>query len=69
MRLVAGALLLVASLPVGGYGLLYLGAISTSDSSPGSLAMVGGLLLLAAIGLIGMAVWLIRSDLSSRSAR
>lgn len=60
MRRAAGIVLFLASFPVGGYGLLYLAAISTSDSSPTSLAAVGGLLLAIAAALIAAAVALLR---------
>ena len=50
VRGAVGVTLLLLSLPVGGYGLLYLGAIWTSDTSTGSLVMVGSLLLEIAAG-------------------
>jgi hypothetical protein len=52
VRGAVGVTLLLLSLPVGGYGLLYLGAIGTSDTSTGSLIMVGSLLLAIAAALI-----------------
>jgi hypothetical protein len=55
-----GVTLLFLSLPVGGYGLLYLGAIWTSDTSTGSLIMVGSLLLAIAAALIAAGVVLLR---------
>jgi hypothetical protein len=62
VRRAVGVLLLLASLPVGGYGLLYVGAVWTSDSSTTSLLMVGGLLLAAAATLIATGVVLLRSS-------
>ena len=60
MRGAIGVTLLFLSLPLGGYGLLYLGAIWTSDSSTVSLIMVGGLLLAIAAALIAAGVVLLR---------
>lgn len=60
VRGVIGVTLLLLSLPVGGYGLLYLGAIWTSDTSTGSLIMVGSLLLALAAALIAASVVLLR---------
>jgi hypothetical protein len=63
LQVVRGALgvtLLFLSLPMGGYGLLYLGAIWTSDTSTGSLIMVGSLLLAIAAALIAAGVVLLR---------
>ena len=54
-----GVTLLFLSLPVGGYGLLYLGGIWTSDNSTVSLIMVGGLLLAIAAALIAAGVVLL----------
>jgi hypothetical protein len=60
VRGAVGVTLLLLSLPVGGYGLLYLGAIWTSDSSTGSLIMVGTLLLAIAAALIAAGIVLLR---------
>jgi hypothetical protein len=60
VRSAIGVALLLVSLPVGGYGLLYLGAIWTSDSSTGSLITVGGLLLAIGAALIAAGVVLLR---------
>ena len=60
VRGAVGVTFLILSLPVGGYGLLYLGAIWTSDSSTGSLIMVGSLLLAIAAALIAVGVVLLR---------
>jgi len=60
VRGVIGVTLLLLSLPVGGYGLLYLGAIWKSDTSTGSLIMVGSLLLALAAALIAASVVLLR---------
>jgi len=68
LRLAAASLLFIASLGVGGYGVLYLAAISTSDSSTGSLAEVGILLIVAAAALIAFGVWLLRGVGRSRSS-
>ena len=60
MRVAAGIVLFLAALPVGGYGLLYLAAISTSDTSTGTLIQIGGGLLAIAAALIAASVWLLR---------
>ncbi len=60
MRVAAAIVLLLLSLPVGGYGLLYIGAIWTSDSDTFSLIAVGGLLLAVAASLLLAAVSLLR---------
>jgi len=60
LRSVIGVALLLLSLPVGAYGLIYLGAIRTSDSSTVSLIMVGGLLLVAGAALAAAGVVLLR---------
>jgi hypothetical protein len=60
VRGAVGVTLLLLSLPVGGYGLLYLGAIWTSDTSTGSLNMVGSVLLAIAAALIAAGVVLLR---------
>ena len=60
VRSAIGVTLLLLSLPVGGYGLLYLGAIWTSDTSTGSLIEIGGLLLGIAAALIVAGVVLLR---------
>ena len=60
VRGAVGVTLLLLSIPVGGYGLLYLGAIWTSDSSTASLIMVGSVLLAIAAGLIAAGVVLLR---------
>jgi hypothetical protein len=52
LRCAVGVTVVFLSLPVGGHGLLYLGAIWTSDTGNGSLIMVGGLLLAIAAALI-----------------
>jgi hypothetical protein len=62
VRRAIGVLLLLVSLPVGGYGLLYIGAIWTSDSSTTTLIMVGGLLLAIAAALITAGVVLLRAN-------
>jgi hypothetical protein len=54
------ALRFLALAPSGGYGLLYLGAIWTSDTSTGSLNMVGSVLLAIAAALIAAGVVLLR---------
>ena len=60
VRGAVGVTLLLLSVPVGGYGLLYLGAIWTSDTSTGSLVMVGSLLLEIAAALVAAGVVLLR---------
>jgi len=60
VRTAAGVLLFLLALPVGAYGLLYIGAIWTSDTSTTSLATVGALLLALAIVLLVASVWLLR---------
>jgi hypothetical protein len=60
VRSAIGVTLLLLSLPVGGYGLLYLGAIWTSDTSTGSLIEIGGSLLATAAALIVAGVVLLR---------
>jgi len=67
LRLAVALLLFIASLGVGGYGVLYLAAIDTSDSSTGSLVEVGISLLVAATALIALGAWLIWSVVRSRS--
>ena len=62
MRVAAGIVLLLAALPIGGYGLLYLVAITTSDSSTGTLIQVGGGLLAIAAAMIAGSVWLLRAS-------
>jgi hypothetical protein len=52
--------LVLASLAVAAYGLLYIGAIWTSDTSTFSLVSVGGFLLLIAAGLMALAVLALR---------
>jgi hypothetical protein len=64
VRSVIGVTLILLSLPVGGYGLLYLGAIWTSDTSTGSLIMVGGLLLAVGAALVAAGVVLLRRALA-----
>jgi hypothetical protein len=59
-RVAIGVLLLFLALPVAAYGLLYIGAIWTSDSSTSSLAMIGGFLVAIAAVLIVVAVLLVR---------
>lgn len=60
VRCAIGVTFLLLALPVGGYGLLYLGAIWTSDTSTASLIMIGGLLLVIAAALIVAGVVLLR---------
>lgn len=63
MRRAAGVFLLLLSLPVGGYGLLYVAAIWTTDTSPTSLVTIGGLLLAIAAALVAAAFALLRGRL------
>ncbi len=63
LRLAAATVLFLGSLPAGGYGLLYLGAIPTSDTSTSTLITIGGLLLALAAILIVAAVALLRGSL------
>jgi hypothetical protein len=53
--------LVFASLAVAAYGLLYIGAIWTSDTSTLSLVAVGGVLLVIAAGLMALAVLALRA--------
>jgi hypothetical protein len=52
--------LVLVSLAVAAYGLLYIGAIWTSDTSTLSLASIGGFLLLIAAGLMALAALVLR---------
>jgi hypothetical protein len=60
VRVAVGMFLVLASLAVAAYGLLYIGAIWTSDTSTLSLASVGGFLLVIAAGLMALAVLALR---------
>jgi hypothetical protein len=60
VRVAVGGFLVLASLAVAGYGLLYIGAIWTSDSSTLSLVSVGGFLLVIAVALMALAVLVLR---------
>jgi hypothetical protein len=61
VRRAVAVLLLLASAPVAGYGLLYIAAVWTSDTSTTSLLTIGGLLLASAATLIAGALALLRS--------
>jgi hypothetical protein len=52
--------LVLVSLAVAAYGLLYIGAIWTSDTSTLSLASIGGFLLVIAAGLMALAALVLR---------
>jgi len=60
LRAALATILFLAALPIGGYGLLYLAAISTSDSSTGTLIQIGGGLLALAAILVALAVATLR---------
>ena len=60
MRVAVGVFVVLASLGFAAYGLLYIGAIWTSDSSTLSLVTVGGFLLVIAAGLMALAVLMLR---------
>ena len=51
---------MLASLAFAGYGLLYIGAIWTSDTSTLSLVTTGGFLLVLAAALMALAVLMLR---------
>jgi hypothetical protein len=69
-RVAIAALLLFLALPVAAYGLLYIGAIWTSDTSTFSLAVIGGFLLAIAAALTAVAVLLLRGGrLANRTAK
>ena len=60
VRVAVGVFVVLASLGFAAYGLLYIGAIWTSDSSTLSLVTVGGFLLVIAAGLMALAVLMLR---------
>jgi len=60
VRVAVGVFLVLASLAAAGHGLLYIGAIWTSDSSTLSLVSVGGFLLVIAAALMALAVLVLR---------
>ncbi len=60
VRVAVGVFLVLASLAVAAYGLLYIGAIWTSDSSTLSLVFVGGVLLVIAAALMVLALLALR---------
>ena len=60
VRVAVGVFLVVASLAVAAYGLLYIGAIWASDSSTLSLISVGGVLLVIAAALMALALPVLR---------
>ena len=60
MRVAVGVFVVLASLGFAAYGLLYIGAIWTSDSSTLSLVTVGGFLLVIAAGLMALVVLMLR---------
>jgi hypothetical protein len=60
VRVAIGVLLVLASLAFAGYGLLYIGAVWTSDSSTLSLVKTGGFLLVIAAALMALAVLVLR---------
>ena len=60
MRVAVGVFVVLASLGFAAYGLLYIGAIWTSDSSTLSLVTVGGFLLVIAAGLMALVLLMLR---------
>ena len=60
VRVAVGVFVVLASLGFAAYGLLYIGAIWTSDSSTLSLVTVGGFLLVIAAGLMALVVLMLR---------